>query len=367
MSPTRAKNEVLVRPSALERFVTKVFEAAGMAGSEANFCARALVQSNLWGIDSHGVLRVPTYTRRLLSGAMNPRPQIRSLRGAAGLEVLDGDDGPGFLVGRAAMERAIELAEEINVGVVGAIRSNHYGAGAIYSRLAVERGMVGIAMTNVVPNMVAPGGSEPVVGNNPLTLAFPTFGEFPFVLDIALSNASGGKILLADSRGEAIPKDWATDSEGRETTDPQEALMTMLLPLGGHKGLGLAYAVELLCGVMTGGVFLDEMKGMYTHPDVPSLTSHLMIAINPLALLSESELKNRMTRFIRTIKQAQMWDETKEMLIPGEIEHRTARQRHEGGIPLPRALYEELQELGLELGIADKLASSTDETIGEIP
>jgi len=342
----------------VEGFVTELFTVAGMAEAEAAFCAQSLVQSNLWGIDSHGVLRTPIYTRRLLSGAMNPRPQIKTLRGALGLEVLDGDDGPGFLAGRAAMERAIELAEQFNVGVVGAIRSNHFGAAAIYSRIAVERGLVGVAMTNVAPNVVAPGGSKPVVGNNPLTLAFPTFGEFPFVLDIALSSVAGGKILLASKKGQKIPKDWATDSDGHPTDDPERAFAGFLLPVGGYKGLGLAYAVELLCAVMTGGVFLDQVKGMYKYPDEPSLTSHLMIAINPLALFSESELQDRMAVFCRTIKESPIWDKTKEMLIPGELEHRTALARQEKGIPLPPSLYEELQALGTELGVTSRLSDS---------
>ena len=356
MKALSAENEILVRPELLEAFVAELFGNAGMIDPEAEFCAQALVQTNLWGIDSHGVLRAPIYTRRLLSGAMNPKPQISTSRGALGLEVLNGDDGPGFVAGRAAMQRAIELAEQFNIGVVGVIRSNHFGAAAIYSRMAVERGLVGIAMTNVVPNVVAPGGSKPVVGNNPLSLAFPSFGEFPFVLDISLSSVSGGKILLADKKGEKIPLDWATDTAGRPTDDPAKAFAGFLLPVGGHKGLGLAYAIDLLCGVMTGGAFLDKMKGMYKYPDDPSLTGHLMIAINPLALLSKSELQFRMEDFYGTIKDSPMWDETKEMLIPGEIEHRTALERREKGIPLPTSLYQELQALGTELAVASQLA-----------
>lgn len=258
MKTLSAENEILVHPDLLEAFAAELFGNAGMIASEAEFCALALVQTNLWGIDSHGALRIPIYIRRLLSGAMNPRPQINTLRNALGLEVLDGDDGSGFVVGRAAMQRAIELAEQFNVGVVGVTRSNHFGATAIYSRMAVERGLVGIAMTNVVPNIVAPGGSIPVVGNNPLSVAFPTFGEFPFVLDISLSTVSGGKILLAGEKGEKIPLDWATDTAGRPTDDPEKAFAGFLLPLGGHKGLGLAYAIDLLCGVMTGGEFLPK-------------------------------------------------------------------------------------------------------------
>ncbi|MCK4977242.1 MAG: Ldh family oxidoreductase [Anaerolineales bacterium] len=358
MNSVTSKKEILVRPENLEAFVAQLFSRAGMAEAEALFSAEVLVRTNLWGIDTHGVLRVPVYIRRLLSGAINPMPQIKTHRGAFGLEVLDGDNGHGFVVGRAAIERAIDLAEQFNVGVVGAIRSNHFGASAIYSRIAVERGFIGIAMTNVVPNMTAPGGSKPVVGNNPLSLAFPTFGEFPFVLDISLSNVSGGKILLAGKKGEKIPLDWATDTAGRPTDDPEKAFAGFLLPLGGYKGLGLAYAIELLCGVMTGGVFLDQMKGMYKHPNDPSETGHLMIAINPLALMSEIELQNRMAVFCTNIKESPMWDETQEMLVPGEIEYRTEQERREKGIPLPSSLYEELQALGNELAVESQLAHS---------
>ncbi len=349
------ESQVLVHPETLETFVAALFASAGMKEKDAAFHAKALVDTNLWGVDSHGVLRVPVYIKRMRSGAVNVRPNIETVRGALGLEVLDGDDGAGFIVGRDAMLRAVELAEQYNVGVVGAIRSNHFGATAIYARLAAERGMIGIAMTNVVRNVVAPGGSKPVVGNNPLAIVIPTFGEFPFVLDISLSAVAGGKLLLASKKGEKIPLDWATDSEGRPTDDPDEAFAGFLLPMGGYKGLGLAYAVDILCGVITGGMFLDQMKGMYKYPDDPSLTGHFMIAINVSAIMRPEEMQNRMAAFVQAVKTSPTWDESKEMLLPGEIEHRTALKRRETGIPLPANLYEELLALGREMRVADTL------------
>ena len=355
-----SENQVLVECQTLEAFVTELFTLAGIQQPDAAFHAKALVDTNLWGVDSHGVLRVPVYIKRLRSGAVNPRPEIRAVRGSLGLEVLDGDDGPGFIVGRDAMQRAVELAEQFNVGAVGAIRSNHFGATAIYTRLAAERGMVGIAMTNVVPNVVAPGGSRPVVGNNPLSIAIPTYGDFPFVLDISLSAVAGGKLLLASKKGEKIPPDWATDREGRPTDDPEEAFAGFLLPMGGYKGLGLAYAVDLLCGVLTGGAFLQGMKGMYKYPDDPSLTGHFMIALNVEAILGREEMQARMAEFVQTIKSSPMWDEGREMLLPGEIEHWTALLRREKGIPLPANLYQELLSLGAELGAKTPLPVLSD-------
>lgn len=354
-----AEQDVLVHAEALEAYVAELFRRSGMLDDDAAFYAWALVETNLWGVDSHGVLRVPAYVKRLRKRAMNPQPKPHIVRGGQAFEVLDGDDGPGFIVGRDAMLRAVELAETHQVGVVGAIRSNHFGAAALYARLAAQRGMVGIAMTNVIPNIVAPGGRKPVTGNNPLAIAIPTYGDFPFVLDMSMSSVAGGKLLLASKKGEKIPLDWATDKEGRPTDDPDQAFAGFLLPMGGFKGLGLSYAVDILCGLITGGVFGDQMKSMYAHPDDPSLTGHLMIALNLSNLLTPDEMKTRMTGFYQRIKASPMWEGRGEMFMPGEIEYRQAQARRAHGIPLPPKLYTELVALGAELSVAQSLASLT--------
>jgi LDH2 family malate/lactate/ureidoglycolate dehydrogenase len=350
-----SEKEALVNAKSLESFVTALFRHVGMEQRDAVFSANAMVRTNLWGIDSHGVLRLPIYIRRLRSGAVKAKPDIKKIRGSQALEVLHGDDGLGFIVGREAMDRAIQLAEKFNVGIVGAIRSNHFGAAALYTRMAAERNMVGLAMTNVIPNMVMPGCSKPVVGNNPIAIAAPTFQEFPFVLDVSLSAVAGGKLLMASKKKEKIPLNWATDREGRPTDDPDKGFAGFLLPMGGHKGFGLALAVDILCGVLSGGVFLNEMKGMYHYPDDPSLTGHLMIAINFPSLMDQEEMKSRMESFCKTVKSAPMWDSSQEMLLPGEIEHRTFQERSKNGIPMPSKLIEDLADLGKELGVPESL------------
>lgn len=350
-----AEEKIQVDHKTLESFVSELFAQAGMREDDAAFHAQALVQTNLWGVDSHGVLRVPAYVERLRSGAMNPRPETSIVKGAGALEVMHGDDGPGFIVGRDAMNRAVELAEEHSLGAVGAIRSNHFGAAGIYARLAAERDMIGIAMTNVIPNVVAPGGSKPVTGNNPLAIAAPTFSDFPLVLDMSLSRVAGGKLLLAKKRGEKIPRDWATDAGGRPTDDPEEAFDGFLLPMGGYKGLGLSYVIDILSGLITGGVFGDDIKSMYRHSDEPSLTCHFMIAVNPLAIMDKEEMRERMASFYRRVKASPMWDESKEMYLPGEIEYRTSLERKEKGISISKNLYDDLTSLGEEMGISSKL------------
>jgi LDH2 family malate/lactate/ureidoglycolate dehydrogenase len=349
-------NSVIVNHQSLATFVAELFTHSGMNEADANFCAKALVQTNLWGIDSHGVLRVPLYVQRVRSGAINPAPQMRQVGGSLAFELWHGDDGMGFVVGRDAMQRAIELAQQFNVSAVGVVHSNHFGATGLYARLAAEQGLIGIVMTNVIPNIVAPGGSKPITGNNPIALAIPTFGEFPFVLDISLSSVAGGKLLLASKKGEKIPWDWATDREGRPTDDPDEAFKGFLLPVGGHKGLGLSYAVDILCGLITGGVFQHQMQSMYRQPDEPSLTGHFMIVINPAAIISREDMAARMAEFQATVKASPMWNESQEMLLPGELEHRVAQKRVVNGVPLPPDLYHDLKALGHELGVEASLS-----------
>jgi len=344
-------NAFKVSAESLANFVTGIFRDAGCREADATVMAQCLVQTNLWGIDSHGVMRVPQYLDRFRSGAMNARPEIRTLRADPGLEVLDADNGPGYIAARAAMLRAIELAEKGNIAGVGIINSNHCGATSLYARMALERDMIGIAMSNVAPNMVMPGGSRPITGNNPVAVAVPTFGEFPFVLDISLSAVAGGKLLVAARNGEEIPLGWATDKDGRPTSDPKAGFEGFLLPMGGHKGFGLSLLVDILCGVITGGSFQHQLKSMYRYPNDPSRTAHLMLVINPLVLMDKEQLKSRMCEFFETIKQSPMWDEDSEMLLPGEIEYRQERQRRRDGIPLPVTLYDELVQIGNEMNL----------------
>lgn len=350
-----SENAVYVNADTLNKYITEIFTKLGMGESDASFSAEALVQANLWGIDSHGVLRIPIYVKRMRSGAINLKADIKPEKGSEGFEIMNGDDAHGFLVGRAAMNRAIELAKKYNVGVVGAKRSNHFGAAGLYARMATDQGMVGICMTNVVQNVVAPGGSKPVVGNNPLAIAIPTYGEFPFVLDISMSAVAGGKLLMASKKKEKIPLDWATDKQGKPTDDPDEAFNGFLLPTGGHKGYGLALVIDILCGVITGGAFMDKMKGMYKYPNESSLTGHFMIAVNISSVMGEAEMKERMGTFYQVLKASPMWDSSKEMLLPGELEYRTAKEREKNGIPLPIALYDELKELADGLGVSCEL------------
>ena len=346
------ENVINVSDKKLVVFIKELFMVTGMNADDADFNANALINTNLWGVDSHGVIRVPAYFNRMMSKAVNVNPDIKKIKGGKALEVIDGDNATGFIVAKTAMERAIELAKEHNIAAVGAINSNHFGAGAIYSRMAAEAGMIGISMTNVIPLVTAPGASKPVVGNNPIAISIPTYGECPFTLDMALSKVAGGKLTLAIKKGEKIPFDWATDKYGRPTDDPKEAFEGFLLPMGDFKGLGLAYVVDILCGVITGGVFSHQMKSMYAYPNDPSLTGHFMIAINIDAIIGKEDMKARMKEYYDRLKATPCWKENTEMYFPGELENIKSIERKESGIPIPVKTYEELMELKAKYNIA---------------
>ena len=348
-------NTYLIKGDELVAFAKELFEKSGMSEADAEFHANALVQTNYWGIDSHGVIRIPAYFKRMLNGAINVKPDIKVVRGEKNLEVLDADAAAGFIGARAGMQRAIDHAKETGIAACGVINSNHFGAGALYARMAAEQGMIGIAMTNVKPLIVAPGASVPVTGNNPIAFAVPTYGEFPFVLDMSLSVVAGGKLTLAIKKKERIPMDWATDKDGRPTDDPQKAFDGYLLPMGGHKGLGLSYVVDILSGVITGGVFSKEMKSMYANPTDPSLTGHFFIAIDISKIIDKETMKERMGLFKENIKSTPMWKEGAEMLLPGEIEYRKETDRRANGVPVPITTYEELMELAKEHDVKTKL------------
>ena len=336
----------------LTPFLTNLFQKLGMTEHNAAICADDIVLTNLWGIDSHGILRLPVYAQRLRSKVIKCNPQVRVLADGGAMRILDGDAGMGFLVGHEAMSQAIEIAERCGIGAASVRNSNHFGAAALYTRQAARAGCMSIAMTNVQPNMVAPGGIRPISGNNPIAFGAPTRLGFPFLLDISMSTAAGGKLHLAFERGERIPSGWATDSEGRPTEDPAEALEGFLLPLGGHKGFGISLVVDLLCGLISGGAFQHQIHSMYSAPGRTSGTGHMMIAFNPRLLLNESEYHARIDQFYRTIKSSQTVDPDARMYLPGEIEHETSRRRRVEGIPLERTLLDRINEFAAKLGVA---------------
>lgn len=339
------ENTVNISAEKILTFATELFTTAGVVEQDAAWWAHTLVNSNLRGMDSHGILRAPAYFERILCGAINSKPSMTVTQLAPAITVVDGDGAAGCVAAKCGMEHAIDNAKKNGIGFAGVTNSNHFGAAAPYAQMALDENMIAIVMSNVPPLMTAPGAKAKLVGNNPIAIGIPTYNEFPFLLDMALSVVAEGKLRFSAAKGMKIPASWAVDSDGVPTDDPTVALKGFLLPVGGHKGLGLAYAVDIISGLMTSGVFADKIKSMYRNPTESGEIGHTMIAIDLMRFVSQEEMQERMKYYHDYILAAPMVEGSTLLCFPGEIEQKNEIVRRETGIPVPLVTIDQLNTL----------------------
>ena len=338
-------------PSQLKRFCSAVLQKVEIPPAEADLIAESLVQANLWGVDSHGVIKMAIYVKRLRKKLINPNPTINILRETPAMAVVDGDNGAGQVVGARAMELAIAKARESGIGLVGIRNSNHFGTAAFFTMMALRKEMIGIALSNAPATMAPWGGRSPYLGTNPISVAVPAGQELPIVLDMASSVVARGKIILAAQRGESIPVGWAIDTDGEATTSAASALDGSLLPFGGPKGSAIALLIDVATGVLTGGVFGPHVGDLYRNMEYPQRVGHMMGAIEISWFSDVAEFKNRIDRMIRELKSVPPAKGVSEVLLPGEIERRIQQQREAEGIPLTPDVIDDLSRLALEYGV----------------
>src|SRR5512136_2304581 len=240
MDCKEASDEYLVSYDELFEIGTKSLRIVGVPRDDAEITVGVLLRANLRGVDTHGIQRLLMYIPRIRKGLMNPKPQIEVHSLAPAVKVVSGDNGLGPVVATRGMKEAICLGKELGISFVGCRDSHHFGAAAPYALMACREKMIGIVGTNAFPSMPPWGGLASLVGNNPLAIGVPCEEHMPFVLDIAMSVSSRGRIRQMAERKEKIPRGWALDSTGRPTTDPLEGLKGYVLPIGQHKGYGLA-------------------------------------------------------------------------------------------------------------------------------
>jgi LDH2 family malate/lactate/ureidoglycolate dehydrogenase len=326
-----ADRRVVVRPAWLEATVSAVFSALGFDPSDSAKIAGALVEADLRGVSSHGVMLVPMYVERLNAGGVTRERELDILYDAGAALVVDARGGMGQLSSPQAMGHAIERAGRYGIGLVSVRNAHHFGAASRWAMQAGEAGCVGVAMSNTTPLMPAPGGAERIVGNNPLAIAVPTSAGVEIVLDMALSAVALGKIRLAASAGRPIPDTWATDPSGTPTTDAEEAVLGMLLPAAGHKGFGLALMIDVLTGVLSGGGWGDQVRPLYREPDRPNDCAHLFLAIDPELLGGVESFRRRSAGLAARVRGSATAPGVSRLYLPGEIEaERAAHQRRHG-------------------------------------
>lgn len=315
-----------------------LLEASGADAHEALVVAQSLVDADLAGIASHGIGLLPMYLERIRLGSVKVGsgvPVVASSRGATG--VIDAGHRLGPPVADFAMNKAIEKAHEFGVGVVSVRHAFHFGAATRYVSQAASRGCVGVAMCNTRPLMPAPGGAERLVGNNPLAIAVPTNDDIPVVVDLALSEAAMGKIRRAQDLGESIPPTWATDSAGAVTTDPAAAIEGMLLPVGSHKGFGLAFMIDLLVGGLSGGSWGDRVRPLYAELETPYDCSQLFAAFSVEFFSSLGDFEATVSKAADRIRHSRPAEGTQRLMTPGQPEWER-RQANPDSIMLPESV-----------------------------
>lgn len=331
---------------ALTCFCTAVFRNAGVPEPVASVVAESLVYADLRGVESHGVVRMAIYLQRVARAMVDPHADVRIERDGEGTVLIDGGNNFGAYVGVAALDHAVARAERFGICLVGVKRSNHFGTGAYYIRRAIEQGMALIVLSNASQTMPPTGGVRPFLGTNPIAFGFPTGTAAPFILDMATSLVARGKIIMAAKRGETIPLGWAVDRQGHPTTDAQAALEGAVLPLGGTKGSGLAMAIDILAGVLTGAGYGPTIRNMYEDWSDPQNVGHLFIALDIARFMPLAAFNQRLGQYINALKAEPRAPGVDEILYAGEVEHRLEAHRRQAGITLPAQVADDLRSIG---------------------
>src|SRR5215471_17118834 len=354
--PTRT-----VSADKLAALVTDLFAAAGLSQGAAAKIAADLVDADLAGLHSHGVMLVDMYIERLQRGSVSKHEAASIVSDHQAAAVLDAGHALGQLTGHQAMAIAISKALQFAAGIVTVRHGFHFGTAGQYALQAANAGCIGIAMCNTRPLMPAPGGGERVVGNNPIAIAVPTAGEIPIVLDMATSEAAMGKIRMAEKAGQAIPASWAVTAAGAPTTSPAEAIAGMLLPTGGAKGFGLSFVIDLLCGLLSQGATGAEVRPLYGDFGVPYDCSHLFIAIDVAHFGDPAWFREHAAAAAERIRAGKRAPGVDQIFTPGEPEWRR-RQRAAGSVTLDPPVVAMLRRYAGELGVS---AALLDEPITE--
>jgi LDH2 family malate/lactate/ureidoglycolate dehydrogenase len=322
-----------VKADELSACVTAIFEAVGMAQDDAALLTDSLVRADLRGIHSHGVIRVPDYVRKMRVEGVDPRGTPKRVSRRGGAIVVDGANTMGQIGGRRAMSEAIAAARETGIAFAALNNSNHCGSLDWFTLMAAEAGMVGIAGSNALPTMAPLGGTEKIIGMNPISVAVPSSAD-PFVLDLAFGATAHGKIRVYAQKGHPIPEGWALDADGRPTTDATAALDGLIQPAGGHKGIALAMAVGILSSLLSGAAYGTELGNMVDGP-TPGKDGQFFIAIDIAAFTGVEGFRRRVDVILDQVRHSRKAAGTTRLLVPGEMERGFEEDYGRNGILLP--------------------------------
>jgi LDH2 family malate/lactate/ureidoglycolate dehydrogenase len=350
MDQERPEAAAPVSAQRLTEFAAAVLVAVGVPDADADLVADSLVTADLWGHQSHGVMRLSWYVDRIRAGVMQAVTTPETVSDTGALVVVDGHDGVGQVLTAFAAREAARRAREHGVGVVAVRNSNHFGTAAYFTRMAARDGCVAILTTNASPAMAPWGGRRKTVGTNPWSIAAPAGRHDVMVMDIANTAVARGKVYLARQRGEPIPSGWAIDADGAPTTDPAAAIAGVILPMAGHKGYAISLMMDVLSGVLTGSAFGAAVSGPY-QSERRSGCGHLFVALDVAAFGDPDGFTRRMEQLVAEVGSGPLAQGFDEVFYPGELEDRAAREHLEKGLSLPRQTLDDLHRLAGSTGV----------------
>jgi LDH2 family malate/lactate/ureidoglycolate dehydrogenase len=343
-----------VRAGDLMDFVAAALTSLGVPEDDARTVAGLMVEADLIGQETHGVFRLRQYVNRLRAGGFNPTAHLKVIRQTPATALVDGDNGFGHLAMKKATELAIAKAADCGIGWVGVRNSNHAGPAALYVRPQTQRGMIGLCGAVGSANHVPPfGGSDMLLGTNPIAIAVPAGKHDPFVVDMATTVAAMGKIRTLIQRGEPMPEGWMVGRDGRPLTDPNKHEEGYLLQIGGPKGYGLSMAIGLLAGTLNGAAFGRNVVDFTHDTKSPTNTGQFVAAIAVSAFADQDEFGSAVDTVFDDMRASEPLPGHEPVRIPGERREASRRERVESGVPLHPKLRAELRKIAGELGIAD--------------
>ena len=337
---------VVVSHSAMRDMASKIFEALEVPTDDARQVADGLVWADLRGIDSHGIIRIPSYVTRLDKGVVNPRPDIKIVKDLPAATVIDADQAHGQIALSFGMNNAMDKARHAGVGWVIVSRSTHSGAVGMYTRMAAEAGMIGIHMGTSNPNMVYHGARVGGVATSPMAISVPRGDGRIISLDMATAIAGVGKLMHYKATNEPLGEGWALDADGNPTTDPQKA--DVPTPLGGPKGSGLSLMFECITSLMVGpsliGRWLTGEARLHKQNVV-------LVAVDIGAFIDLDAYKAEADYLVAAIKDLPKADGIDEIIMPGERGDAIFEDRIKNGIPVPQATWDEIGAVAARFGV----------------
>ena len=328
----------------LKNIIKDIFIKYKLSKDHATICAEALINAELVGAPSHGLSRLKMYCDRITKKVINPKAKVKVKKISQSIAHIDGNNSIGFVAADIAIKTAISNAKKTGIGLVAVKNSGHYGLSGYYAEQAVKKGLMVMVFTNAPPAVAPHGALKSLFGTNPICFGTPTGSKIPFILDTSISMINRGKIRVAAREGTKIPEGVALDKFGKLTTDPKKALEGVQLPIAGFRGSGLAWMVDILSGVLTGGNHAGRVKDPFTDFSGPQNIGHLFFVLKPNLFVGNS-FNKRIKDNIKTIKKLPKIKGVKEILYPGQSKFNRYKNNHKKEIKITKNVQEDLNSL----------------------